>query len=137
MIVKIPGMKQVPVVDTPVSAVDYYPTCMEIAGSSSRKTLPGKSLLPLISGEKTDHPAVFAENHLGKQDWFMLRNDTYKLVVNGSTSKPTDLYDMENDPTESRNLVEDAAYSEVVKTMSEQLAAITAGYQSSLKRRIV
>lgn len=137
LIVKIPGMKQVPVVDTPVSAVDYYPTCMEIAGSSSRKTLPGKSLLPLISGEKTDHPAVFAENHLGKQDWFMLRNDTYKLVTNGTTGKPTDLYDMENDPTESRNLVEDAAYAEVVKAMSEQLAVITAGYDPSRKRRIV
>ena len=48
LIVKVPWLEQKRVVETPVSAVDLYPTCMELAGEASKKELPGESLLGLL-----------------------------------------------------------------------------------------
>lgn len=82
LIIYVPGIKQRKIVDTPVSAVDYYPTCLEIAGTKSCKTIDGESLIPLLKGETNNHKDVFAENVIGKSHWIMMREDKYKLVLN-------------------------------------------------------
>ena len=110
-------MKQLPEVDVPVSAVDYYPTCMELAGADSCKKLPGQSLLPVLQGKSFRHKAVFAEHHAYTSPWYMLRDERYKLVVDADSHEVRMLFDMWNDPQESRNLAEDLAYAEVRKSL--------------------
>lgn len=117
LIIKVPGIKQQPIVDIPVSAVDFYPTCLDIVGGKSRKDLPGASLLPLISSKETKHPDVFAENHNNEHDWYMLRDKQFKLVVNASSLEIYELFDMENDSIESRNL----AFMPEYETTCEEL----------------
>ena len=55
----------------------------------------------------------------------MVRNDKFKMAVNTVTREPLELYDMEQDPRELRNLIEDSAYDQVIRTygwVSEGLA---------------
>lgn len=124
LIIKLPNCKQVPIVTKPVSAVDIYPTCLELAGVNSCKELPGKSLLPLIKGEKVSHPPVFAENVDGKHNWMMYRDDKYKLVVDRTTYEPKYLFDMVNDTNEERNLIMDEDMKEVLSTLTKRLISI-------------
>ncbi len=128
LIIKIPGMHQQQTVSAPVSAVDYYPTIMELAGGKSRKKLPGHSLLPLISGESCETSPVFAEFHWSQSTdgWYMLRDSRFKLVVDYQTKKPSMLFDMEKDPKECHNLVDHPRCTPVMARMLDTLNTIVA-----------
>ena len=121
LIIKVPGMKQVPVVDTPVSSVDYYLTCLDIAGGTTEKKLPGESLLGLIEGKTKEHAPVFAENHLMPYSWYMLRDERYKLTINAKTKEVDSLYDMIEDPIEANNLAENPQFEEVKQRLYQML----------------
>lgn len=130
LIIKVPGMEQKRVVDIPVSAVDYYPTCMEVAGGKSEKILPGESLIPLLTGEKTSHAPVFSENHLLKDNtWFMIRDMRWKLTIDAKTHQPVSLYDMQTDPEESKNLVNDTNYRKEQECLYKLLLNEVGDYQ--------
>ncbi|MGI5894826.1 MAG: sulfatase-like hydrolase/transferase [Candidatus Merdivicinus sp.] len=124
LIVKIPGKKQVPVVSVPVSAVDYYATCLEIAGAPERPDFPGVSLVGLAEGKTEAHPPVFAENYQKDGHWYMLRDSRFKLVIEMDSYEVRSLYDMEADPEESRNLAGDPQYAEIQKNLLGQLMKI-------------
>ncbi len=124
LIVKVPNVEQVSVVDTPVSAVDYYPTCMELAGVASKKKLPGESLVALMKGEKNSHIDVFAENHMKNTKWYMLRRENIKLIFDDSTLEVTEVYDLAKDPEESCNVVACADYSNIIADMKNSLTEI-------------
>lgn len=124
MIIKVPNCKQNPIVTKPVSSVDIYPTCLELAGLSSLKELPGRSLLPLIKGDNVCHPPVFAENVDGGHNWIMYRDDRYKLVLDRTSYEPKYLFDMENDRNEEKNLIRDEGMKEVLGELSRRLIAI-------------
>ena len=117
LIVKIPWMEQKKEVDTPVSAVDLYPTCMELAGNTSKKALPGESLVGLLLGARTKHRPVFAENHMTQMQWYMLRDSNFKLVADAGSLKPRMLFDMEKDPEEAENLISDPDFFTVRETL--------------------
>ncbi len=121
LIVNIPGTSQIPVVDTPVSAVDYYPTCLDIAGVKSCKEIPGESLIPLSIGEKTSHIPVFAENNLGQNNWIMYRDEKFKIVAERDSHEPVYLFDMVNDNTESCNLLGKPEYAEIQADLTKKL----------------
>ncbi|MDO4296758.1 MAG: sulfatase-like hydrolase/transferase [bacterium] len=129
LIVKVPWMKQVPIVETPVSAVDYYPTCMEIAGGVSKKKLAGESLLGLLQGKTKSHAPIFAENHLLEYQWYMLRDERYKLTIDAKTKKANSLYDMQEDPIEAINLVEKPAFQGIKEQLYQKLLAEVGDYQ--------
>lgn len=121
LLVRIPWMEQKKLIKTPVSSVDIYPTCMELAGGVSKKKLPGESLTGLISGERAEHRPVFAENHMLQKPWYMMRNARYKLVADAAGMEPEFLFDMENDPEETENLVSDARFFAVREELLAEL----------------
>ena len=132
LIIKVPGIAP-GTVDVPVSCVDYYPTCMELAGGVSEKQLPGESLLPLMRGETRSHKPVFAENHLAQDHplgvpWFMLRDERYKLTINADTEEVLLLYDMIEDPEESVNLARRPEMEETAGRLRAELLKETKGY---------
>ena len=53
--------------------------------------------------------AVLSEMGLPPMAYSMVRTDRYKMSVNTLTREPLDLYDMENDPNELHNRVDDPA----------------------------
>lgn len=129
LIIRIPWLEQKKVVSVPVSAVDFYPTCMELAGGKTKKDLPGESLIGLITGKKNGHAPVFAENHMTGEPWYLVRSGQYKLVADAETKTPRMLFDLENDPEESRNLVSEEAYQPIVSELRRELEREVGSYR--------
>lgn len=125
LIVNAPGAKAGTRIKTPVSCIDYYPTCLELAGLDQVSGKHGHSLAGLIEGkideEDHDYP-VFSEilmsNH---KHWVMVRDKRYKLVVTVKGHEPYLLFDLWEDPVEMTNLVELPAYKRVVENMLDLL----------------
>jgi uncharacterized sulfatase len=104
------------VVDAPASHIDIVPTVMDYMGLSIPKILEGKSMLPQIyDTSKKINETVFTEftryevDHDGFGGLQMMRaaiTRRYKLVINLLDSD--EFYDLEKDPWEVRNFINDA-----------------------------
>ena len=96
--------------NTLVSTIDIMPTLLDLAGVGIPKGIDGKSFKKQIleSGVSTNEfDIVFSQNQFGR----MVRYDEFKYVrsvVYGITYEI--LYDIDKDPTESKNLLEDPKF---------------------------
>jgi arylsulfatase A-like enzyme len=126
LIVRVPEGASGIVTDALVSAVDYFPTCMEYINTSISKNLPGKSFAPLTLGkEQTLDGPIFSEMRKisAKNSWKMIRMKNLKLVVKEKKIIPTMLYDLDADPYELNNLVEDPNYISQINQLRTELLA--------------
>lgn len=89
--------------------IDVLPTCLEVAGVEYPETynghsitsLDGKSLLPVLRGEKReDHDRIYFEHLEGKA----MLEDSWKLVTLRDPDSPWRLYNLADDPTETDDL---------------------------------
>ncbi|MGE4489061.1 MAG: sulfatase/phosphatase domain-containing protein, partial [Kiritimatiellales bacterium] len=120
-IVRWPGFVQPgSVVGTLVSHIDVVPTVLDAAGCSDvPKVLHGRSMVPMLGNfSEFGHNEIFMEfgryeidhdGFGGFQPIRCIRNDRYKLVINLLSSD--ELYDMQADPQEMINLIENPACS--------------------------
>ena len=114
------------VVETPVSLVDCYPTIVEGVGetlSEADCALPGRSLIDLASHDEPDR-VVFSEYHAGGSitGFFMVRNGRWKYVhYEGLAAQ---LFDLEADPGEEKDLANDADYADVRAACEAKLRTI-------------
>jgi arylsulfatase A-like enzyme len=112
--------------DAFVSLVDLMPTLLDMAGVGIPEGLAGRSLLPWLRGESvTAWPDdVFAEFHGYESALFsqrMVRTRGWKYVYNPGAED--ELYDVESDPGELRNLAPDLGYRHVLRRMKARLRA--------------
>ena len=116
-------------VSQPVSLLDLLPTFVELATDDQEvsyvEPIEGRSLAPLLSSEKyaSEHP-VFAEYSAEGTyaPCLMVRKGKYKYIY--CETDPALLFDLDNDPRELNNLAEDAACSDVLADMHEELLRI-------------
>ena len=94
---------------------DISATLLDIADAARLEVDRGLSLLPKIQAgaDSTDAQqgkgVVFSEVNL----YSMARTGRYKMTIDSLTRKPLELYDMEDDPHELRNLVDEPRLSGV------------------------
>jgi choline-sulfatase len=112
--------------DAFVSLVDLMPTFLEWAGARQPGELDGRPLVPLLKGAPPhDWPDdVFAEFHgyegaLCSQR--MVRTKAWKYVYNPCFED--ELYDLESDPGELRNLAGKLGYKHVLRRMKSRLVS--------------
>jgi len=70
-------------IDSMVTHLDLFPTFFELANLEPPKNLQGKSLLPLLNGEKTAlHDAIYGEVtfHAAYEPMRCIRTERYKLI---------------------------------------------------------
>ncbi|MBN1807957.1 MAG: sulfatase-like hydrolase/transferase [Planctomycetes bacterium] len=112
-------------VATPVSLVDLYPTLLEWAGTALPDPLPldGHSLLPLLEGRPADFRGGTVFGEFEGEGWnhprAFLVNGDYKYVYNHTAEER--LYDLREDPHETKDLSADSAHAAALQRMREQL----------------
>lgn len=107
----------------PVSNLDVAPTLLEAAGASFEMEIHGRSLLPLCTGESESwrddlmcETHGHGEDHIGR----LVVTDRLKYVAN--QGQMDELYDLESDPYEMENLVDDPAHRGVLSDMESRLS---------------
>lgn len=139
------------VYDQMLSNIDLLPTLVEFAGGKSPSGIEGRSIIPLLKGEINEfRTKIFAEKtfHELYDPIRCMRTTKYKMIYNFEPLEtlyqiPIDilkdlsgqymrdkynyprlaeeLYDLENDPNEVRNLAEDPDFKRVVDTMKKEI----------------
>lgn len=122
LIISAPDCKKGKKVLEPVSAIDLFPTCLDYAGIKKEDFLSGRSITPFIFGEEIDGDIqVIAESFDYETPWEMIRSKKHKLVMKKEEKEACMLFDMENDPYEMNNIVNDKAYLKVKNKMTLDL----------------
>jgi len=104
LMIRVPGVTRRSTSAAMVHQTDLMPTVLEAAGVPRENWPPleGKSLFPLLRGgtEKL-HDEVYSESAMFREKAIL--TDRYKLVFEDANQK-TLLFDLEEDPSETRNL---------------------------------
>lgn len=104
------------------SQVDLLPTLCDLAGVAAPAMLDGVSLRPELEGGAIERDELFAEYH-SKQRWAnpirTVRTRRWKLSVYLEGGR--ELYDLERDPDEQRNLAGEAEWAAVERELFQRL----------------
>jgi arylsulfatase A-like enzyme len=123
LVVRGPGVANGAVHRGPVGSLAIMPTLLEIAGASSPANLHVESLMPALgSPQSTRVGAAFAEYHgdeWGLYSMRMIRTATAKYVYSPHGSD--ELYDLQADPSEQRNLMGDDSGGGLLHDLRERL----------------
>ncbi len=124
-------------VDALVQNLDFAPTFLEVAGVPELGAeMQGESFLGLLKGSQDqadfreviyyhyyDYPAFhMVKKHYG------IRTQRYKLMHFYDDIDQWELYDLQNDPLEQKNLIQDASYSQVLKQLQHKLDSVQKVY---------
>ena len=110
-----------------VSALDVYPTVLELAGAPKPpESSMGKSLLPLLKDSRAPHRFTVLSECVGVggkpgEGHRMARGDRWKLIL--SDRDEEFLYDQQNDPFELNNRVADPEVAPVLNQLRRDLSA--------------
>ena len=102
--------------DSLVELIDLNPTICELAGVPVLPRIDAKSIAPVLHGETETH---HTETVSALQNFRCIRTATHKLIEN--YNDVTELYDLENDPSELHNIAE--SEREIARTLSGRLAS--------------
>ena len=121
-----PGIEAGSRVRTLVSLIDCHPTIVDSVGGARHpedRGLPGRSLFEIADGADPDR-AVFSEYHAAGAvaATYMLREGRYKLI--SFVGLEPELFDLEADPDETRNLAADSDHAPVLARMEARLRTI-------------
>ena len=127
----IRGGEKGKIVGAPASHIDLAPTIMDYFGLKIPKCLAGKSMLPQIQDPSVKiNDEVYTEftryevDHDGFGGLQIMRavtSDRYKLVLH--LCDTDEFYDMQEDPYEIHNLINDERYTEVRNELHDKLIA--------------
>jgi len=128
-----PGTK----IDKLVQNLDFAPTFLDYAGIEIPQDMQGESFRNLVSGKTGEwrdavyytyyeYPSVhMVKRHYG------VATDRYKLMHFYYDIDEWEMYDLETDPSEMKNIYNDPAYADVQKMMHERLTELRTKYGDS------
>lgn len=122
LLIYVPGVNPRKV-EAMVSLVDIMPTILELAKLEIPETVQGKSLVSLLRGEKDTFrdfvitsPPLYNPGEPTKivDDWLRTVEEPHYSTITtpkwtflySTENSPAELYDIENDPTESQNVID-------------------------------
>jgi arylsulfatase A-like enzyme len=139
-LVRFPGQTRAKTIQQRISHIDFVPTLLDLLGQPTHPQCAGKSLLPLITEDATPPQNVFLEwapNRTKiKKGTKLARRRTIKRAVEESTrtivtsdgwklclrdEDLNELYNLNDDPLETRNLYADPQYASVISRLTGEI----------------
>ena len=148
-LIRLPGQTRAKMISNPVSHIDFVPTLLDLLGQANHPQCAGKSLLPLINPDTVAagvSPAsalpqnVFVEwapnRTKVKKGTKLARRRMVKRAIEESTrtlvsaegwklclrdKDSNELYNLKDDPLETRNLYSDAQYASVISRLANEI----------------
>jgi arylsulfatase A-like enzyme len=129
LIMSGPGIAKGAVVQDVVAGIDIAPTFLELAGARPMKNIAGRSFAAQArtgrNAEKWRDALLYEYyweyNYPQTPTTFALRTDRYKLIQYHGVWDTEELYDLEADPKEMRNLIEEPSSQAVATALRARL----------------
>ncbi|MCW3092912.1 MAG: acetylglucosamine-6-sulfatase [Ferruginibacter sp.] len=115
------------VVKQVVANIDIAPTLLDAAGLKAPGYMDGKSFLSFLENKQQPwrdgllYEYYWERNFPQTPTIHALRGSRYKYIHYTGIWDTDELYDLQNDSLESRNLIRDSAYQAIVKQMNREL----------------
>lgn len=138
LLIKYPKeIKAGTVINKMVQNLDFAPTFMDYAGVPVDESIQGESFRNLVNGDISEwRDAIYytyyefpGEHHVKRH--YGIRTDRYKLIHFYYDIDVWELYDLEKDPSEMKNLYDTPAYTKVQSLMHKRLKEIRVKYEDS------
>ena len=118
-----------------VSNLDFAQTCLDIAGVESPAEMQGASLVPILKGKKPSNWRTSHYYHYYEYPgWHMVHRhegvyDGRHKLMNFYDLDEWELYDLETDPQEMKNQIENPEYAETVARLKSELSNLREQYE--------
>jgi arylsulfatase A-like enzyme len=118
-------------IDSLAGSVDLAPTVLDVGGAGIGDHVQGRSLVPLMRGDDANwRESILVEfyTHENPRPWLMdmdyraVRTERYKLIHWMQHPTERELYDLQEDPYELHNLVDDPSMQDVLAEMDAELS---------------
>ncbi len=128
-----------------VQNIDIAPTVLEAAGAQPPEQMDGRSLLPLLAGQRVPwRDTIFYEyyweaNYPQTPTTYGVRTDRWKFIHYHGVWDTDELYDLQNDPDERQNLIDAPQHLKLVSSLRKQMydwLEQTNGMQIPVRREI-
>lgn len=109
------------------NCLDIAPTIIDLLGVECIEDFHGKSLYPMLKGDKIENwrrevVSTYNGQQFGLYTQRMIKNDDWKYIWN--TTDIDELYDMKNDSDELKNLIQEESLAPVIKILRKKLYEI-------------
>lgn len=127
----VPGGRRTP---RQVLNIDVAPTLLDAAGVKIPDTVQGESFLPIAEGKDAKWRDAILYEYFWERAFpqtptvFGVRTEKYKFMHYQGIYDIDQLYDLEKDPKEMKNLIDDPAYFEVRQMMERKLNELMTKY---------
>ena len=116
-----------------ITNVDFAPTLLELAGIKNKQKMHGTSFASVLKGNTPDdwqdamyyHYYEFPFWH-HVQPHYGIRTQKYTLAHFYYSIDVWELYDLEKDPTQMNNIINDPAYQEIIVELKSKLKSLRA-----------
>ena len=110
-------------------SIDYAPTLLDLAGVEIPAEMQGRSLAPLLKGDVANWRKSFLLEYysdtvmprLVTMGYKAVRTEKWKYIRYVDLEGMNELYDLETDPYEMKNLIDDPAEQPALEEMKSEL----------------
>ncbi len=140
MVRYLAGIKAGQTVSEMVQNIDYAPTLLDFAGVTVPTDMQGVSLKGLLTGEARDlnrddlyyhyYEGIEKTHNVARQ--YGVRTRTHKLIRFKDVGMDHwEMYDLQNDPGEMRNIYNDPAYEDIRGDLHRKLQSLRTQYEDN------
>jgi arylsulfatase A-like enzyme len=103
-----------------IESIDLTRTVLDIAGAEEIEDSRGMSLLPFLEGQGDGREVAFSAIESRRNGYFvMAATERYRMTLERNTGTVCELFDLQEDPDELKNLVNDPNYEEICRELKK------------------
>ena len=139
-VIRYPGIiKPGTVVDDIISNIDFAPTLLDMAGVSIPENIQGNSFFQNLKDETSNDWRQSMYYHYYEypyyhrvQPHYGIRNRRYKLMHFYYNIDKWEFYDLQNDPSEINNLINNPSYASTINRLKSELYQLKKSYGNNM-----